>query len=293
MSINDKVSQALQWLEDEGWSELIDSRWTLEVYDELQTSGLGLTDAEIRKALDIIIYDKPDYDQVNNEWHSNNTLKTLQKSTENMNRKAVIYARVSSTSDRQDTERQVEDLKRYATAADLDIVKVYTEKASGAKDDREVLAECVDALRAGRADTLLLSELSRLGRSVRRILDGTGDLTKAGVNIHILDLNIDTLLPDGKENPVAKLLLTALGLGAEIERKNIVSRLNSGRKLAIEKGVQLGSPVGSGMTDTELLNKYPEIVKYLKKGFSVRDAAAASQKSTYTVQKVKRILSGR
>ena len=208
-------------------------------------------------------------------------------------RKAAIYARVSSTGDRQDTERQVEDLKRYATAANLDIVEVYTEKASGAKDDREILAECIEALRAGRADTLLLSELSRLGRSVRKILDVTDDLTKAGINIHILDLNIDTLFPDGKENPVAKMLLTVLGLGAEIERKNIVSRLNSGRQLAIEKGVQLGRPVGSGMTDEELLQKYPDVVKRLKKGLSVRDTAAACNVSTFTVQKVKKIISGR
>ena len=50
---------------------------------------------------------------------------------------AVIYARVSSTGDRQDTERQVADLTAYAGAAGLDIVAVYREKASGAKDDRE------------------------------------------------------------------------------------------------------------------------------------------------------------
>lgn len=133
--------------------------------------------------------------------------------------KAVIYARVSSAGDRQDTERQVADLTAYAGATGLDIVAVYREKASGAKDDREVLTDCLEALKGGKADTLLLSEISRLGRSVRKILDVTDDLTKAGVNIHILDLNIDTLLPDGSENPVAKMILTVLGLGAEIERK--------------------------------------------------------------------------
>lgn len=210
-----------------------------------------------------------------------------------MNNRAVIYARVSSTGDRQDTERQVEDLTRYAAVAGLEIMAVYREKASGAKEDREVLAECLAFIHTGGADTLLLSELSRLGRSVRKILDVTDDLTKAGVNIHILDLNIDTLLPDGSENPVAKMLLTVLGLGAEIERKNIVSRLNSGRKHAIERGVKLGRPAGSGMNNEELMKKYPEIVKYLKKGLSIRDTAAASHKSTFTVQKVKKILSGR
>ena len=207
-----------------------------------------------------------------------------------MNKKAVIYARVSSNGDRQDTERQVEDLTQYAAATGLDIVAVYREKASRVKDNREMLAECVAFLRAGKADTLLLSELSRLGRSVRKILDVTDDLTKADVNIHVLDLNIDTLLPDGKENPVAKMLLTVLGLGAEIERKNIVSRLNSGRQLAIKKGVQMGRPVGSGMTDEELLQKYQAVVKRLKKGLSVRDTAAACDVSTFTVQKVKKIL---
>lgn len=67
MNSDDKVRQALQWLDDEGWSELIDPRWTLEVYHELLTSDLDLTDAEIREALDIVIYGKPDYNPANNE----------------------------------------------------------------------------------------------------------------------------------------------------------------------------------------------------------------------------------
>lgn len=207
-----------------------------------------------------------------------------------MNNKAVIYARVSSAGDRQDTERQVEDLTRYAAAAGLEIVAVYREKASGAKEDREVLAECLAFVHSGGADTLLLSELSRLGRNVKLILEVVDLLTEAGINIHILDLNIDTILPDGTENPVAKMLLTVLGLGAELERKNIISRLNSGRQLAIERGVQLGRPVGSGMSDEELLQKYPTVVKRLNKGLSVRDTAAACDVSTFTVQKVKKAM---
>lgn len=97
----------------------------------------------------------------------------------------------------------------------MKIVKIFEEKVSGAKDDRGVLADCLAFLHNGGADTLLLSELSRLGRNVRKILDVADDLTKAGINIHIMDLNIDTLLPDGKENPMAKLMLTVLGLGAD------------------------------------------------------------------------------
>lgn len=204
--------------------------------------------------------------------------------------RAVIYARVSSTGDRQDTERQVADLRSHAAASGMQVVRVYEEKASGAKDDREVLAECLAFLRKGEADTLLLSELSRLGRSVRKILDVTDDLTKAGINIHILDLNIDTMLPDGTENPVAKMLLTVLGLGAEIERRNIVSRLNSGRQLAIARGVRMGRPFGSGMSDEQLLQKYPDVVRRLRKGLSVRDTAAACGVSAFTVLKEKKAM---
>jgi Site-specific recombinases, DNA invertase Pin homologs len=92
--------------------------------------------------------------------------------------KAVIYARVSSIGERQDTERQVHDLRNYATGACLDVVRVFEEKASGAKTDRPVLADCMEFLKDGGADTLLVSELSRLGRSLRQVLKVVEELTE-------------------------------------------------------------------------------------------------------------------
>ena len=58
------------------------------------------------------------------------------------------------------------------------------------------------------------------------------ELTAAGVNTYILDLNLSTLDERGEDNPVAKMVLTVLALGAEMERKLILGRLNSGRTLA-------------------------------------------------------------
>lgn len=62
------ISKALQWLEDEGWTDLIYNWWTLEVYHELQQSGLELTAAEIREVLRITIMGEPDFDPENNEY---------------------------------------------------------------------------------------------------------------------------------------------------------------------------------------------------------------------------------
>lgn len=66
--------------------------------------------------------------------------------------KAVIYARVSSIGERQSTDRQIEDLTRYAEGKGYEIVKVFKEHISGAKSnrEREVLAECLEFCRAER-----------------------------------------------------------------------------------------------------------------------------------------------
>ena len=204
-------------------------------------------------------------------------------------RKAVIYARVSSTSDRQSTDRQVADLHAYAEREGLEVVKIFQEKGSGAKEDRPVLQECIAFCKAQNTE-LLVSEVSRLGRAVKIIVNTIDELTKAGVCVRIQDIGLKTLDDDGKENVIAKMMLTVLGLGAEIERKSIVSRLNSGRELAKERGVRMGRPEGSKMSDKDLLAKYPEVAKKLRKGLPIRDVAKLCGLSVSTVQRVKKIL---
>lgn len=201
--------------------------------------------------------------------------------------KAVIYARVSSEGDRQNTDRQVVDLKAYASLAGLEVVRVFTEKASGARDDRPVLDECLDWCCEGNADILLLSEISRLGRSMKIIVDAVDRLTKAGVSIHFQDINVDTLLPTGEENGYATMLVTMLGLGAQMERKLIMGRLNSGRKHAIEKGVVMGRKRGSVKTREQKEAEYSDVIRLLKKGVSIRNVAKLCGKSPKTVQSIK------
>ncbi len=207
-----------------------------------------------------------------------------------MNRTAVIYARVSSASDRQSTDRQVADLRAFAKKEGIDVVGEYEEHGSGAREDRPELLRCMEFLKGGGCSTLLVSEISRLGRTVKGVVNTIDELTKADVNVYVQDINLWTLLPDGSENPMAKVILTVLALGAELERKSIVSRLNSGRERAKEKGVKMGRPEGSRMSDEDLLKKYPDVAKKLRKGLSIREVAKLCGRSVSTVQRVKKIL---
>ena len=207
--------------------------------------------------------------------------------------KAAIYARVSSIGERQSTDRQIEGLTRYAEGKGLEIVRIFQEHISGAKSNQErgVLSECLEFCRAERPGTLMVTELSRLGRSTVEVLKAVEDLTAAGVNVYVLDIDLSTLDGEGKENPVAKMVLTVLALGAEMERKFILGRLNSGRELAKRKGVRMGRPKGSSLSDEALAAKYPEVLRHLRKGKnSIREIAKLTGVSVSTVQRVKKSL---
>ena len=117
---------------------------------------------------------------------------------------AVIYARVSSESDRQNTERQVKDLKRYIAINDMELVATYEEKMSGTKENRPVLTECIEFCIENHIGTLCVSEISRLGRSTKIVVNTIDELTKAGVNVYIQNLPLCTLNADGQPNPLPR-----------------------------------------------------------------------------------------
>lgn len=201
---------------------------------------------------------------------------------------AVIYARVSSEGDRQNTERQVEDLKRYIAINDMDLVKVYEEKMNGAKENRPVLTECIEFCIENHINTLCVSEISRLGRSTKIVVNTIDELTKAGVNVYIQNLPLCTLNADGQPNPIAKMITAVLSSFAEIERDNIRYRLNSGRELAKVKGVKMGRRVGSVKSKERKQEEYGKVIRSLRAGKSIRDTAAICGVSVSTVQRVKK-----
>lgn len=201
---------------------------------------------------------------------------------------AVIYARVSSTGDRQTTDRQVADLQRYVTINEMELVKVFEEKMSGAKENRPVLTDCINFCITHHIHTLCVSEISRLGRSTKIVVNTIDELSRAGVNVYIQNLPLCSLNEDGQPNPIAKMITAVLSSFAEIERDNIRYRLNSGRELAKTKGVKMGRKVGSVKSKEKKADEYATVIRSLRKGKSIRDTAKLCEVSISTVQRVKR-----
>lgn len=204
-------------------------------------------------------------------------------------KKAVIYARVSSTNYRQDTGRQIKDLENYAKSQNIEIVKIYEEHISGAKriEERQVLTECLEYCTKESVNFLLLSELSRLGRSTLQVLRSLEILHEAKVSVYIQNLGLYTLQADGKVNPIASIMVTVLAEMANIERSNIQYRLNSGRANYVANGGRLGRRKGSTKSEEKLRDEYKETIALLKKGYSIRNIARLQGIGISTVQRIK------
>lgn len=206
---------------------------------------------------------------------------------------AVIYARVSSIGDRQNTDRQVMDLKTYAVDNRLDVLQTFEEHISGAKKnaERPVLLECLDYCVENAVDVILCSELSRLGRSVYEVLENVKFCRDHKINIYFQKEGLHIFNPDGVENPYTAIMIAVLGTAAQLEREAIKFRLNSGRAAYIAKyGHEgLGRPKGSVKSKETLEREYKNVVRELKRGTSVRRTAKLCDVSSFTVQKVKRV----
>ena len=203
---------------------------------------------------------------------------------------AVIYARVSSVGDRQSTSRQVADLTNYASLNGIEVVEVYEEHISGAKrnEERAVLTECIDYAIANRVDVVLFSELSRCGRAVWEVLDTIRTLKDNGINAYFQKEGLSLFSADGKENPYLAVMVSVLGVCAQMERENITYRLNSGRAKYIADGGKLGRRVGSVKSKERKQEEYGKVIRSLKQGKSIRDTAAICSVSISTVQRVKK-----
>ena len=203
---------------------------------------------------------------------------------------AVIYARVSSVGDRQNTDRQVVDLQQYAKVSKLNLVETFEEHVSGAKknQDRPVLMQAIYFCKANSIDMLLCSELSRVGRSSFEVLSTVKELIDNKINLYLEKEKFTLLDDDGKPSMLAPIIISVLSTCAQLERDNIQFRLNSGRRLYVERGGVLGRPKGTVKPLEQRREEYKEVISYLRKGYSQRIVSRLCNVSLTTVSRCAR-----
>ncbi len=203
--------------------------------------------------------------------------------------KAVIYSRVSSEGNRQDTERQTNELKEYANKMGYELVEVYEEKVSGFKknEDRPIFSKMLEDIEKGNIEKLLTWELSRIGRGVIQSLQNIQLLTDKKVSIYIKNFNLETLNDDKTPNSLSMFMVQILFSVANMEAQLTKSRMDSGYRNHIKNGGKVGRKLGSIETEEETIQKHTDIVKLLKKNLTIRQISGLTNKSTNTILKVK------
>jgi len=192
------------------------------------------------------------------------------------------YARVSTLD--QNTDRQLVD-----TAG----MQVFEDKCSGAVPftERPAGRRVVEALRAGSLTALVVHSLDRLGRDLLDILHTIQLFTSHGVPIEIRKEGLRTLDVDGKPSATAKMVVSILGVVAEMERAQIRERQLEGIAIAKAQGRYLGRARGAVETRSAFLAKpkTQKILGYLLKGYTSAEIQKLLGVSPNTIAKARRM----
>lgn len=193
-----------------------------------------------------------------------------------MVQRAAIYCRVST--DAQDTQRQLNDLQEFAARSGYEVVHIFCETASGAKNDRQERKKVLALAQARRIDAVLVTEMSRWGRSTQDLLSTLQSLEAWGVS-----LVAQTGMTFDLSTPMGKLMATMLAGFSEFERDIIRERVKSGMASAKARGKRIGRQEG----DNVKADKYSkEVMRLVNEKVGYRDIADKLKLSKTTVAKI-------
>jgi len=166
----------------------------------------------------------------------------------------------------------------------------YADKCSGsvAFADR---TEASKLLANEEVTEVLVTSIDRLGRNTIDIMQTIQGFTDRGINVISQKEGLQTIV-DGKENPVAKMMIGILGTLAEFELTRIKERQAEGIAKAKTKGAYVGRAKGTAEDINTFTNKKSTqaILRYLKQGYSINNTAKLSSTSTGSVKKVKKMI---
>ncbi len=166
------------------------------------------------------------------------------------------------------------------------------DKVSGSMPfkDRPKGKEVLILVEAGEVSDLVVEEFSRLGRNTGDVIRTLEWLEENEVNVHVLNNGLQSR-PNGKKNPIWKMISSVMSSLYEMELENIKERTMMGRAVYVQKGGKLGRPEGSNESERQFLNKDKsrEILKYLNKKRTIREISKITSASNKTILKVKQI----
>lgn len=177
-----------------------------------------------------------------------------------MGQRAAIYARVS-TSD-QSCERQIAELTAFADRGGFEVIGIFKETAPGTKANRIARNQIIDLAQARHIDAVLVTELSRWGRSTQDLLDTLNRL--AGWKVSVIAMNGMTF---ELNTPHGRMMVTLLAGIAQFERDLLSERVKSGLAAARARGKKLGRQKGDRPKSDRLA---PKVIKAVDAGKSYR-----------------------
>ena len=201
--------------------------------------------------------------------------------------KVILYARVSTSA--QDYTRQITELRKYAKKQNFEIVKEFSEKISGGKkvEERTAIKEMLDFVKFNKVDKVLIYECSRLSRRQLDFLSIIEQLTEQGVSLFILQNGLETLLPDGKPNPIANLCFGIIAEFNTLEKNLIRARMSSGYEHHRASGGKVGRKEGYRKSEEDYRRNYEREIALLQKGNTLKDVKSITGTSINTLRKLR------
>ena len=210
--------------------------------------------------------------------------------------KACLLLRVSTNT--QDYEYQYNTLKELCDRKGWKIVKVFANKVSGAKknEERQEIVELIDYVQNNQVDRVVSTEISRIGRNTLDALKTIEILNEHKVNLYLANYHIETLLPNGEENPISRLILTVCLEISSYERNLLKYRMLEGYKEYLKRRKEnkeqykLGKPLGYKKPEEEYRQQYSKELSLLRKHISLRNVQQLTGTSVGTLRKLKQYI---
>jgi DNA invertase Pin-like site-specific DNA recombinase len=196
----------------------------------------------------------------------------------------LLYTRISSIDQK--------SLRQTQNSKDFDYL--IEDRCSGATPffDREGGKQIEKMVSKNQVSQITVHAIDRLGRNLLDILNTIAFFNKKGICIHFIQQGIKTLNEDGTENPISKMIISILGVVAEMERNLIRERQAEGVAIAKANGIYKGRAKGTSESNLDFVNK-PKVKKaidYLNSGMKSVEVNKLTGLHPNTITKIKKLL---